>query len=382
MSESSPTPRFGWKKALLFSLIPIVILLLLFEGAARVREIWSPPMTADIGQGFTEDSRLFVPHPQRKGMLVTHPRKLAAFVNQEFPEQKKRGTCRVFFLGGSSVNYLHHEFPALAERLAEATDCREVEFINCGGLSYGSGRLVLVAAEILAYEPDLICIYSGHNEFEELDQLVLADLNTLPLQRLIDSSAQLRFLRDQVASHAISEMEAERNLRILEDARPDTARAWAHTWTPEEVEDRMEVYEANLENIVTLARQQGVPVVIGTVPSNLYQPLLGADDRPAYAPVVVLMGEERFEEAAKMGSEVLGTVPRHQSSGRENAIIRAIAETHGLPLADVEAAVIAAEPGGMPGRTLFNDHCHLNQEGNRVLIEAFEPVIAETLRQR
>ncbi|MEM7479359.1 MAG: tetratricopeptide repeat protein, partial [Planctomycetota bacterium] len=50
--------------------------------------------------------------------------------------------------------------------LAEATG-REVEVINCGGLSYASYRVLAILREVKQYDPDLILIYTGHNEFLE-----------------------------------------------------------------------------------------------------------------------------------------------------------------------------------------------------------------------
>ena len=39
--------------------------------------------------------------------------------------------------------------------------------VNCGGISYASYRLVPILEEVLGYEPDLIILYTGHNEFLE-----------------------------------------------------------------------------------------------------------------------------------------------------------------------------------------------------------------------
>ena len=44
---------------------------------------------------------------------------------------------------------------------------RKSEVVNCGGISYASYRLVPILEEVLNYEPDLIVVYTGHNEFLE-----------------------------------------------------------------------------------------------------------------------------------------------------------------------------------------------------------------------
>ena len=44
---------------------------------------------------------------------------------------------------------------------------RQWEVVNCGGVSYASYRLVPILQEVLGYAPDLIILYTGHNEFLE-----------------------------------------------------------------------------------------------------------------------------------------------------------------------------------------------------------------------
>ncbi len=380
----TPTsPQFGWKKTLLFSLAPLVVLLGVAEGLCRIIEVWIPPMQVDYGQGFDEDSRLFVPDSTDADRMITNPAKETSFREQSFVMPKPAGTMRIFALGGSSVNYLDYEFPLLAERLQKELSDRfqRVEIINCGGLSYGSHRLVPVAAEVMSYEPDLVLIYSGHNEFEELEQLELADLNTLRLQRALANSALWRFLRDRMAQRHIRRLEDEKNARILAESATELApRNWLHEFTPDEIAQRMDAFRNNLSIIITMCRDNGVPVVIGTVPSNLFRPLFPKEDADPYKEVLALYQQGQYEEGAKLGRQILARTPRHQSSDLENGVIRALAAAFRVPLADVEQAVIDAEPHKVPGETLFNDHCHLNGEGNKILVQTYEARILALLR--
>ena len=71
---------------------------------------------------------------------------------------------------------------------------------------------------------------------------------------------------------------------------------------------------------------------------------------------------------------------RHQSSSSENEIIRSLARRYDVPLADIEARIEQSEPHGVPGETLFRDHCHLNAHGMRLWREAFESIVFELLR--
>lgn len=379
--------RLGWKKTLVFSLLPACVLLAAIEGSARLLEWYAPPALIDAGQGFTEASRLFLEDPEAPGTLMTAPNKTLKvhdqhlFRPQRFLREKPAGVLRAFFLGGSSVNYLDYELPLLEERLASELDAfHTVEIINCGGLSYGSHRLVLIAAEVLQYAPDLLLIYSGHNEFEELEQFKLAKPWSAPLQDLLSHAAVFRIIRDRMTALQVSRLQRERNARILEESIPDSSRAWGYAFSDQELAQRMNTYQENLAHILEMARNRGVRTVIGTVPSNLVRPALHGEPGARYeAEVLPMFAAGNHEAGKERAQEILSSVPRHQSSSAENAIIREAAR-HASALADVEEAVTAREPHGVPGETLFGDHCHLNPEGNSILIETFEQAILALFR--
>ncbi|MCX8064902.1 MAG: SGNH/GDSL hydrolase family protein [Candidatus Hydrogenedentes bacterium] len=383
--EKNPNKKVGVIKTIIFSLIPLLILLFSLEILARVIEIWYPPMIMDIGLGFTEDSKLFIADPSSSQYLITNPNKVIAFQPQRFPARKEKGTYRIFFLGGSSVNYVNYELPGLAQRIKEKfhPKIKKVEIINCGGLSYGSHRLVLIAREVANYEPDLALIYSAHNEFEEIEQLDLAKIKTTKLQKVLYSFAFMRFVRDRVAQYQISKLKAEHNRRLLAQSLPDASKGWLHKFTPEEIGERMKKYEENLREIIHTFREKNADVIIATVPSNLVKPCLFGESAEEYQKVLNLMSAGKYEEAYELGRKILkNTSPRHQSSDNENEIIRRISTELNVPLADVYEAVRKAEPHGIPGETLFNDHCHLNPEGNKIMIKCFEEKIYELLSSK
>jgi len=385
VADRQTGPHVGWKKALLYSLLPVTILLAGLELSARVVEIWIPPWKVDYGWGFTPDSRLFIPSEGEEGVMVTSPAKEVNFHRQRFAVPKPFGTLRIFMLGGSSVNYLQGDLEMLAIRLEEdlAPEGR-LEILDAGGLSYGSHRLVPIAAEIMAYEPDLVLVYSGHNEFEEVEQLRLAHLRGVPLQRIVYRSALCRFVRDRMAALQVSALQRRLNRSILSETNPhaNLRVAYQHRYTAGEIGLRMEAFRNNLAIIMTLCQTNQVPIVIGTVPSNLMEPSLRSEHIERYKPVWDLFERGAYEQGMVLGREVLSGLDRCQSSGAENGIIRSLAKEFEVPLADVEAAIIETEPHHVPGETLFDDCCHLNEQGRAILIRTYEPHIRALLSAR
>jgi hypothetical protein len=371
------------KKEILYSAAITISILVFLEMACRIVELWVPPNNVDIGLGFTPQSVLFVEDKANRGLMRTDPVKNRAFHPDSFTMVKKERTCRIFALGGSSVNYLDSEFHLQEKRLE--TDLQgkydDVDIINAGGLSYGSQRLVPIAAEIMKYDPDLVLLYSGHNEFEEIMQLRFASLETLWIQKMIAKSAFLRFVRDRIVDAVVVKLRSDHNNRILSRERPNWFKARKYQFTVRDVQDRMEYFRNNLSRIIELCKKNKVPIIIGTVPSNLVNPYLPKEALNGYKKVRDLIDSQCFQEAVLLGRSIIRNTPgRHQSSDSENEIIRSLARKYDCPLADVEKEVVRAEPHNFPGMKLFQDHCHLNSEGNKILIATYEPLVLQLLK--
>ena len=94
------------------------------------------------------------------------------FCPDSFDSTKPHSGFRVFCLGGSTVQgrpySIQTAFPAWLELALRAADASvQWEVVNCGGISYASYRLLPILCEVLHYQPDLVIICSGHNEFLE-----------------------------------------------------------------------------------------------------------------------------------------------------------------------------------------------------------------------
>ncbi len=371
-------------RKLAYSAAAVVLALALIEGAARAVEVWRPPAEVDVGQGFLAGSRVFAPVSARPGFVETAETKRLAFVRQEFSAAKPPGTLRIVALGGSSIRYLDSEFRVLERDLQAALAPRfaRVEVVNAGGSSYGSHRLVLVADEILGYEPDVVLVYEANNEFEELQQLHLASLSTAPLQRTVSGSAAVRLVRDLFVSHEAERFqEARKREADLAASAPDVEPTWQYPFTQKDMDERMRAFHDNLSAIVAACRGKGARVLMATMPSNLVRPRLSTSGMHDYAPVWALVAQGKFDEAHTLGRRLLAeSAPRHQASDVENGVIRAVAKELSVPLVDAEAAIVAAEPHHMPGEMLFKDYCHLNEQGNAVLRATFEKAFLDVVR--
>ena len=155
---------------LLFKAIAVLlpfIFLALFEIVLRIFD-------------YGNSTDLFIEYPANKNFLVLNPdASKKYFVNQSiattgnaelFKKEKDTQTMRIFILGESTTlgyPYFHnasfHRW--LQYRLMHTFPDRNFEIINLALTAVNSYTVLGFAKEIIKYKPDVVLIYSGHNEY-------------------------------------------------------------------------------------------------------------------------------------------------------------------------------------------------------------------------
>ncbi|MCA9190362.1 MAG: hypothetical protein KDB03_01315 [Planctomycetales bacterium] len=206
--------------------------------------------------------------------------RLNLFRPASFAKTKDPKTFRIFALGGSTTQgepySTESSFPKWLELgLQTAVPDRRVEVINCGGLSYASYRVLAILREILQYEPDLVVVYTGHNEF--LEKRTYADVHQsdslwsrslrsvarLHMVQLVDSMAGFRAER-ATPPRAVMSKEVDALLDYsggLEQYR----RSEMEAWRPGVVVH----FGWNLQQMINACRQTKTPLVLMRPVSNL-----------------------------------------------------------------------------------------------------------------
>ncbi|MEE2843310.1 MAG: hypothetical protein VX761_02250, partial [Planctomycetota bacterium] len=163
------------KKRLLFPIAGLLIgslPILGLELVLRAFDIAAPETVVDRSFGFGPYQPLFVP-TKDKTQLRTSQNKALYFGTQRFTPEKRETDYRMFFLGGSTVRgrpfTVDTAFAKWVELELNARSRNDTTYqsINCGGLSYASYRLTRINQEILQYDPNLVVLATGHNEFLE-----------------------------------------------------------------------------------------------------------------------------------------------------------------------------------------------------------------------
>ena len=219
---------------------------------------------------------------------------------------KPPGTFRIFCLGGSTTvgfpYWYNGAFSSfLRDRLHRVFPDSSIEVINLGMTATNSTTALDMAREIMDYEPDLVIVYDGHNEF--YGALGVASHESVGGSRWL-SQLSLRlihlrvFLAMRDAYAILGQLFAGDGASSRGTMMEKLARGRYIPYGNDQYNDGLAVFRENLNEIRTLCTSQRVPVIFGTQVSNLrgLPPFISAD-ASTLAPDVQL----RFHEAFNAG---------------------------------------------------------------------------------
>ena len=369
--------------------------------------------------GFSGYAPLFLERnpPGGEPIFETAPNKTQWFNLQRFPARKAEDVTRIFCLGGSTTYGRPYDDRTsfcgwLREFLPAVDPDRRWEVINAGGISYASYRVAALMEELIAYEPDLFIIYSGHNEF--LEQRTYGKLLRTPefVRNLGALASRMRLYS------ALYDVTYERGdvLSIEVDALLDQSVG------PEDYhrDDEMRVavldhYRSSLTRMTHISERTGARMILVTPASNVgdFSPFKAEPTDGLSAHAIRQVGELKLsasaaldegnhEQALAISEQALALDDRDaevlylqaqalRALGRvdeaRRAFVRAldedvcplraltpipeivtdIAREKDTGFVDFARIVDERSPDGIPGSESFLDHVHPTIEGNRLL---------------
>lgn len=388
------------------------------EGLLRLVPGWGPtPLVATLvedevtGQSLHATSRFYAQRffAQYEGRLTAAGQMGEHF----FVEPAPANRYRVVFVGASTVQgfpYPRRLAAAsfLQAMLADAWPERAVEVVNLGITSIASFAVAQVVEDALALTPDLVVVYTGHNEF----------------YGLYGAGRHHRlqyFWRQLHLTHLVGGLIGEHGAKA--DLLKMAAERGAVPWGSPGRALAEQNLRANLQRVGRLCERAQVPLVLCTVVANDagFAPVGSTEGDAAWkarveqaarrltrgyvAPEEAEAALQQLEQAAALSSEhawlcylqgrALERLGRKAQARRafrrardldtkpwraptaHNAVIRAVAAEHEAVLADVEAAFAAAAPAQGVGWEWMVDHVHFSVAGQVLLARTILHHIAQ-----
>jgi len=391
-----------------FALIALALTLGLAEGALR------------LSSRLRNSGRFFIAGPDGRVRFA------ASGTVTSFARTKPAGGFRVFCFGESAVEgriYMpRSSFPRLLEEmLRDRSRGGAVEVVNCGMTAQNSDRVLESFRAALAYQPDLMVVYGGNNEFFRHDRFGRYRHPYLYRARVwLGRHSALAILAKSLAH------------RLVDSAPGLQLKGSVGVQGPAFFDDRLRGYilngfRKNLEDMAAMGRASGVPVLLAVPAINLagWPPQrsvcnLGPEgcrelaQTLARAEQAIELG--RLDQARALVEPVLAEEPKNalanfiagrldlaagDTVGRTAAaerfttaadeddfcvararpaqlkIIAEVSAASGLPLLDVQEIFRRRSPAGVVGYELLDDFCHPTLDGQALIAAALAQEISQ-----
>lgn len=383
--------------------------------------------------GLGADYPLFIPVEKQAGYLQPNPNVIKRYFSRPelapqvspdtlyFLAEKPAGSMRIVIVGESTAAgfpYGRFGSPAgmLAQRLKPLYPEKNIEIINVAMAAINTYTLRDFSKEVLAIKPDVVLIYTGHNEYLGVmgvgSALAARDSRWQTLSYIALRHSHLFQLFDSaIAGFRIGNAHPDAvNERTL------MARVAADKNIPmgsQEYHQGLRQFEENMRDILAVYRGAGVPVVLGTLASNerdqapfssqdrgdqklesllkvakdfadagvkteaetrLLETLklypLSADAHFSLAKIYSALGKKEPALASFLTAKDLDLL-RFRAPESINKIIVNLSSQEGIYLADVQQILRAQSPDNAIGSEVMLEHLHPNSDGYFWLTEAF-----------
>jgi tetratricopeptide (TPR) repeat protein len=311
------------------------------------------------------------------------------FSNQDvFDEVKKPNAYRIFVLGESSA--AGYPFSPLGsfsryirDRLKLDYPTSEIEVINLSMTAINSYALRDLFPGVMEQKPDLILIYTGHNEY-------YGALGVGSMESLGTSRAMINLL---LHLNKYRTVQLVRNtLQWLMGLFSSTDDKTTGTMMSRMAKDQyigfnteifdagISQFEGNMRDILDMAKEKNVPVILSTLASNLkdQQPFISmytekypkADKIFNQAKAELKNGNVKTADSLFRFAKDLDAL-RFRAPEKINSLITILSYEYKLPLVNADSVIASISPDGIIGDNIMTDHLHPTLEGQLILGRIF-----------
>ena len=335
-----------------------------------------------------------------------------------FRKTKLPLTYRILCIGESSMFGVPYQMTAnipgiVRKQLRHLHPDREIEVVNLGASAINTNVILDMSSELLALQPDLVLIYTGHNEFYGPDGVGASFLEKrlpflTPLKysvRDLSIAGLIRsWLSDAPGTHSpgldMTLMKQVSQNNKIQLSSSDAERIFSR-------------FESNLTSLVELFAKRNIPLVISDVTSNLtFPPFASASDdwesgkknivadaerslsAGKYEPAIVELTKLMMTDSANARTHFLlgnayemrgdfDEARRHfvlardydllkfRAPGKIDEIIRHVCVREKIPFISSDSLFQAASLRGISGNDLFWEHLHPTPKGYFIIARLF-----------
>lgn len=396
-----------FKKKIVFAISTFLLFFLLLIGIEiGLRALYPelrPPLVTEVsydGIQWYQVNRSFL-----RKYFSSHDYIVPEFKPTLFRKEKTPETFRILCIGESSMFGVPYQMTStipgiVRKQLRHIYPGKEIEVINLGASAINTNVILDLSRDFLSFQPDLVLLYAGHNEFYGPDGVGASFLEKqfsflTPLKYSLGDLAIVEFLRSKLMDNA-SRPNAGEDMTLMQQVSQRN-KVPLHSQDAERIFVR---FESNLKSLIEIFRTRQIPIVISDVTSNLTFPpfssasqqwvgnekknlgdaetliasgkieeafsalrnasaLDSTDARVNYLLGIVSAAKGNFQEAkrfliAAKDNDLL----KFRAPDRINSIIKDVCAREHVPCISSDSLFASLSKNGIAGNELFWEHLH------------------------
>ena len=368
---------------LILVLIPILFFILL-EFSLR---IFNYGMNNEQWHTISLDKYIINPDIAKRYFFTTQ--NVPYTIQDIFDKVKKKNAYRIFILGESSAaGYPFMPLGSfsryLRQRLELVYPDLKIEVVNIGMTAINSYTIRDLFPGVLDQKPDAVLIYTGHNEY--YGALGVGSVESFGSSRFLVNSALylnqyktfelLRNIYKNVAGWFASKSKKSSDGTLMSRIVGDQNIPLNSSKYFEGISQ----FEVNMRDILEMAKEKNVRVILGTLVSNLKDqfPFISSSEGE-FPPANKIFQEAQEEYKAgdyKKASLLFRRAKdldalRFRAPEKINETIINLAKEFKYPVVQIDSAFNAVSPNGIIGNNLMTDHLHPTLQGYLLIGKLF-----------
>jgi tetratricopeptide (TPR) repeat protein len=379
-SSENTSPSRG--KIVLFSLAPALLLILALAVLEAALRLFAPSLSPPLYRQIAVDGERKIQINRRylERFFSWDAAMIPELAPAEISDLKDSTILRIVCLGESSMfgtPYAVSATPSalLSKQLRHLFPDRTIEVVNLGASAINTNVIVTMVPGVIRLNPDLVLIYTGHNEFYGPGGVGAPWL----IRKLPVLSGAAAIIRDLPLTALIrsllpSTQQAAGNERNMMKTASRGAEVALNSGDARFV---FRQFESNFRHILVALRDARIPVLVSDLTSNLNFPPLGAGRDSSEARVEFASGLSAYARGDSVAALQWFTEARDhdllkfRAPAETNRIIHRVSLEESIPCLPADSLFRAASPRGITDTTLFTEHLHPNVRGYDLLARLF-----------
>ena len=374
---------------LVIILIPIVFIVLL-ELSLRLFNYGK-----EIPQWVDASRDKYIINPEVAYRYFNQVKNIPTTIEDVFDQTKKTNAFRVFILGESSAaGFPYMPMGSFSRYIRKRLELNypnnNIEVVNISLSAINTYTLRDLLPEVLTQKPDLILIYTGHNEY--YGALGVGSMESLGTSRTVvklilylNKYKTVQLIRDILSSF----LSALKDESVNDEPGTLMSRMAQDQYiklNSDKYNLGLEQFEYNMRDIIQMIQAHNVPVIIGELVSNLkdQKPFISipTDNYPT-ANQVFLEANKKFEIGLYKQADSLYRLAkdldglRFRASEKVNQIIEKLSKDFNIKYVKNDSVFCSASPNGIVGDNLMTDHLHPNIDGYLLMGKAYYEAMIE-----